>query len=146
MLSHSPCRNMASKSKTSTGAPRCTQMVNQLRPNSQHFGRMHSLKLLPMHLTRFSPHSLTSSSNSLRKKMRKVRCRRMLYILKILWHSGNLSKSPNTQSRSSLGMTCQPQGFDGRRCFLSQCTITIDGSRKRPIPIKYHSDDWTLKW
>lgn len=112
MLSRRPCRNMAPQSKTSTGTPRCTQTGNQPRRNSQRFGRMNSLRLPLRHPTRFSPRFHTCWSNSLRKKMRKVRCRRMSFILKILWRLGNPSRSLKTPSRLSLGMTCQRRGCD----------------------------------
>ena len=123
MLSHWPCRSMAPKLKASTGTPHCTQMVNQPRPNSRHFGGMHSLNLPLRHPTRFLPCFHTCWSNSLRKKMRKVRCRRMSYISKILWRSGNLSRSPKIQGRLSLGMTCQPRGCDGGPVCYPNCTL-----------------------
>ena len=119
MLSRRPCRNMAPQSKTSAGTPRCMQTENQPSRNSQRFGRMNSLKLPLRHPTRFSPRFHTSWSNSPHKKMRKVRCRRMSFISKILWRSGNLSRSLNTPSRLSLGMIYQRRGCDGRATFFS---------------------------
>lgn len=97
-LLHKSCRCMASKSKTLTGAPRCTQAVNHPRPNFQHFGKKHSPKLPRKCLTRFSPRSHTSWRVFLPQGMPKVHSRGTSCISRTCKNSGNLSKYPNGHS------------------------------------------------
>ena len=151
-LSHSSCRRTTLRSKTPTGARRCSQTESRLRPNSQPFGRRNSWMLPRGRRTDFLPHCLTSWSTSLRKRMCKVRWWRMSHISMISWHSRNRSKFPNTQSRWWLGTTClpQPQSFDRGSAFLPRTHFTLDHSMHPRASLEYQynapSDHWDSKW
>jgi len=125
-LSHGSCRKTASRSRTQSGALRCSRMENRQRPSFQHFGRTRSWRLLLAYPTRFSQRCLTSWNISLHRRMRKVRCRKTSRISRIFWKSGNLSKFPNIPSHWWLGMTCQPRNSDRESTFTCSVSCVFD--------------------